>query len=162
MRDTFRKAVIAAATVIAIGATTVALPTSANARWGGGWHGGGWHGGGGHWHGGWRGGGWGWGLAGLAVGTGFALAATAPYYGGYYGYYDDPYYYGGYGGYRPYAYGYGYPYGYRRAAYYRYGWHRPYYRHVAYRRWHEERRRERKSRGVWKDGDRDSLLWSMN
>ncbi|HKU70252.1 MAG TPA: sulfotransferase [Burkholderiales bacterium] len=33
---------------------------------------------------------------------------------------------------------------------------------VAYRRWHEERRRERKSRGVWKDGDRDSLLWSMN
>lgn len=33
---------------------------------------------------------------------------------------------------------------------------------VAYRRWHEERRRERKARGVWKDGDRDSLLWGMN
>jgi hypothetical protein len=33
---------------------------------------------------------------------------------------------------------------------------------VAYRRWHEERRRERKARGVWKDDDRDSLLWSMN
>jgi hypothetical protein len=33
---------------------------------------------------------------------------------------------------------------------------------VAYRRWHEERRRERKSRGIWKDGDRDSLLWGMN
>lgn len=33
---------------------------------------------------------------------------------------------------------------------------------VVYRRWHEERRRERKARGVWKDSDRDSLLWSMN
>jgi hypothetical protein len=33
---------------------------------------------------------------------------------------------------------------------------------VVYRRWHEERRRERKARGVWKDGDRDSLLWGMN
>ncbi|MEK6592433.1 MAG: sulfotransferase [Pseudomonadota bacterium] len=33
---------------------------------------------------------------------------------------------------------------------------------VAYRRWHEERRRERKARGIWKDADRDSLLWSMN
>lgn len=33
---------------------------------------------------------------------------------------------------------------------------------VAYRRWHEERRRERKTRGVWQDADRDSLLWSMN
>jgi sulfotransferase family protein len=33
---------------------------------------------------------------------------------------------------------------------------------VAYRRWHEERRRERKARGVWKDADRDSLLWGMN
>ncbi|MNC90711.1 hypothetical protein D3C83_68410 [compost metagenome] len=33
---------------------------------------------------------------------------------------------------------------------------------VSYRRWHEERRRERKARGVWKDTDRDSLLWSMN
>lgn len=33
---------------------------------------------------------------------------------------------------------------------------------VAYRRWHEERRRERKTRGVWNDGDRKSLLWSIN
>ena len=33
---------------------------------------------------------------------------------------------------------------------------------VAYRRWHEERRRERKAQGIWKDADRDSLLWSMN
>jgi len=70
--------------------------------------------------------------------TGLALAATAPYYGGYYA---DPYYYG----YRPYAYGYGYPYGYRRAYYgyggyypYRrayYAYHRPYYRYAAYRRY---------------------------
>jgi len=33
---------------------------------------------------------------------------------------------------------------------------------VAYRRWHEERRKKRKERGVWNDTDRDSLLWSMN
>lgn len=33
---------------------------------------------------------------------------------------------------------------------------------VAYRRWHEDRRRERKAQGIWKDADRDSLLWSMN
>lgn len=33
---------------------------------------------------------------------------------------------------------------------------------VAYRRWHEERRRERRARSVWKDSDRESLLWSMN
>lgn len=33
---------------------------------------------------------------------------------------------------------------------------------VSYRRWHEERRKERKARGVWKDDDRDSRLWSMN
>jgi hypothetical protein len=33
---------------------------------------------------------------------------------------------------------------------------------VAYRRWHEERRRERRARGVWNDADRDSLLWGMN
>jgi len=74
----------------------------------------------------------------LVFGTGLALAATAPYYGGYYA---DPYYYG----YRPYAYGYGYPYGYRRAYYgyggyypYRrayYAYHRPYYRYAAYRRY---------------------------
>lgn len=33
---------------------------------------------------------------------------------------------------------------------------------VAYRRWHEERRRERKARGVWSDDDRESLLWSIH
>ena len=84
MRDLVRKAVIAVTAVITITATTVAVPTSAEARWGGGFRGGGFHGGG--WHGGghWRGGGWGLGAAGLAIGTGIALAATAPYaYGGY-------------------------------------------------------------------------------
>ena len=99
---------MAAAALLIVAGTTVAVPNSASARWGGGWHGGGWHGGG--WHGGWRGGGWGWGGVGLGIGTGLLLAAavSAPYYGGY-GY--DPYYYG----YAP-AYGYGpYGYGYRRA-----------------------------------------------
>jgi hypothetical protein len=33
---------------------------------------------------------------------------------------------------------------------------------VSYRRWHEERRAERKARGVWKDADRRSFLWGMN
>lgn len=33
---------------------------------------------------------------------------------------------------------------------------------VAYRRWHEKRRQQRKARGIWKDADRGSLLWSMN
>jgi len=33
---------------------------------------------------------------------------------------------------------------------------------VAYRRWHEERRRERRRQGVWRDADRDSFLWGMN
>lgn len=33
---------------------------------------------------------------------------------------------------------------------------------VPYRRWHEERRKERKARGVWTDGDRASRLWGMN
>src|SRR5690606_11826 len=33
---------------------------------------------------------------------------------------------------------------------------------VAYRRWHEDRRKERRTRGVWSDADRDSLLWGMN
>ena len=92
MSDLFRKTAIAATAAIAISTTTIAASTPAEAYW--------------------RGGGWGWGLAGLAIGTGLAFAATAPYYGGY----DDPYDYG----YRPYAYGYGYPYGYRRV-YYGYG-----------------------------------------
>lgn len=33
---------------------------------------------------------------------------------------------------------------------------------VAYKRWHEARRRQRREQGVWHDSDRDSLLWSMN
>jgi hypothetical protein len=33
---------------------------------------------------------------------------------------------------------------------------------VAYKRWHEERRRQRRAQGVWHDSDRDSLLWSTN
>ena len=63
-----RRIVTAAAAVIALGAVTLALPGTAEARW----HGGGWHGG---WHGY---GGW-----------GFAIGFGAPYQGGYYG---GPYY----------------------------------------------------------------------
>ena len=33
---------------------------------------------------------------------------------------------------------------------------------VAYRRWHEVRRKQRRQQGVWRDSDRASLLWSMN
>lgn len=33
---------------------------------------------------------------------------------------------------------------------------------VPYRRWHEERRKERRSRGVWSDSDRPTLLGGMN
>ena len=62
MRDLFRKTAIAATAAIAISTTTIAASTPAEAYW--------------------RGGGWGWGLAGFAIGTGLALAATAPYYGG--------------------------------------------------------------------------------
>ncbi|MGA7596308.1 MAG: hypothetical protein WCD54_19415 [Pseudolabrys sp.] len=120
MRGTLRKSVMAATALLIVAGTTVAVPNSASARWGGGWHGGGWHGGG--WRGGaWGGGGWGWGGVGLGIGTGLLLAAalSAPYYGGY-GY---PYYYG----YAP-AYGYGpYGYGYRRT-YYGYGGYYPRYR----------------------------------
>ena len=91
MRIMSRKFGIAAVTAIAVAAASIALPSAASARWGGGWHGGGWHGGGWHgagWHGGgWHGGGWGWGGLGLGLATGALLAAaTAPYYGGYYGY----------------------------------------------------------------------------
>ena len=76
MRGTLRKSVMAATALLIVAGTTVAVPNSASARWGGGWHGGGWHGG-------WRGGGWGWGGVGLGIGTGLLLAAavSAPYYG---------------------------------------------------------------------------------
>jgi hypothetical protein len=86
-----RRLGIVAAILVAVAGTTVTLPDAAHARWGGGWHGGGWHGG----HGG-----WGWGGFGVGLGTGLLVgAATAPYWGGYYG--------------GPFAYGYGYgPYGY--------------------------------------------------
>jgi hypothetical protein len=98
MRANLRKIGIITATSIALMGTSLTLPTSADARWGGGWHGGGWHGG----HGG-----WGWGGFGVGVGTGLLLgAATAPYYGGYYGnngyYGGGPYY--GYDSYPDYAY----------------------------------------------------------
>ncbi|WP_287034778.1 BA14K family protein, partial [Methylobacterium sp. CG09_land_8_20_14_0_10_71_15] len=55
------------------------------------------------WHGN-RGGyyrGYGYGLGGLGLGL-----AAGSYYGGYGGYYNDPYYYGGYGAYAPAGYGY--------------------------------------------------------
>jgi hypothetical protein len=100
MRASLQKLGIITATALVVAGTSITLPTSADARWGGGWHGGGWHGG----HGG-----WGWGGFGVGLGTGLLVgAATAPYYGGYYGYsgyYGGPYDYG----YSPeYAYDYGY------------------------------------------------------
>lgn len=92
MRAALRKTVIATAATLAIVGATVAVPGTADARWGG--HGG-WHGGG------WRGGGWGWGGVGLGLGTGLALGLAAgpawgygPYYGGY-GPYYGAYAYGG-------------------------------------------------------------------
>lgn len=82
----FRKSAVAALAVAAVAASTLAFPSSAEARWGG--------------HGGWRGGGFG---VGAGIATGLALgAATGAYYGGY-GY---PAY--GYGGYGAYAYDPGY------------------------------------------------------
>ena len=33
---------------------------------------------------------------------------------------------------------------------------------VSYRRWHEERRKARKERGIWRDADRPSFMWGMN
>src|SRR3974390_2002037 len=101
MRNKLRSIGLAAVMMIAVAGATVMSPDTASARWGGGWHGGGWHGGGGH--GGWGGGGWGWGGFVVGLGTGLLLgAATAPYYGGYYGYGPYPYgygpYYAAYGG----------------------------------------------------------------
>lgn len=89
MLATLRRLSVASVASIAIIGAAIAVPTTANARWGGGGH---WHGGGGHWHGG--GWGWGWGGVGLGLATGLALGAGYPYYGGY--------------GYGPYAYDYGY------------------------------------------------------
>lgn len=99
MRASLQKLGIITATAIVVAGTSITLPTSAEARWGGGWHGGGWHGG----HSG-----WGWGGFGVGLGTGLLVgAATAPYYGGYYGYgsYGGPY---DYGYYPDYAYDYEY------------------------------------------------------
>ncbi len=33
---------------------------------------------------------------------------------------------------------------------------------VAYKRWHEERRKRRREQGIWSDQERGSMLWSMN
>jgi len=73
---------LAAATTLAVAA--VAVPQTADARWGGGWHG--------------RGFGGGAILGGLAAGAIIGGALAAPYYGygPYYGaYYGGPYAYGG-------------------------------------------------------------------
>jgi hypothetical protein len=89
MQGTLKKTAIAiAASVVIIGAG-IAVPTTADARYGGHYYGGGHSG-------------WGWGGFGIGLGTGLLLgAATYPAYGGYYGY--GPGY-----GYGPYAYDYGY------------------------------------------------------
>ena len=121
MRGTLRKSLIAAMTGLAIVATTVAVPNTADARWfGGGWHGGGWHGGWGGWRGGWGGwrGGWGWGAAALGTGLLIGAAAAAPYYGGYYGYGPYAYDYG----YGPSYAAYGGPYGYGGGCFIRGRW----------------------------------------
>jgi hypothetical protein len=80
MRAALRKIAITAAAAVTIVGATAALPTTADARWGG--YGGGWRGGG------WRGGGWGWGFApGFALGLGLGAApyyaCGGPYYGAY-------------------------------------------------------------------------------
>ena len=81
MRAALRKIAITAAAAVTIVGATAALPTTADARWGG-WHGGGWRGGG------WRGGGWGWGFApGFALGLGLGAAPYYAYGGPYYGAY---------------------------------------------------------------------------
>jgi hypothetical protein len=62
---------MAAAAVIVLGAVTVALPGTAEARWHSGGRHGGWHG-----HGGWD-------RFGRGFAPGFAVGFGAPYYGGY-------------------------------------------------------------------------------
>ena len=128
--------------IAGLAALTLALGSvsSANAAWRGHWGGGHWGGG---WHGGgWHRGGWGWGAAGLAVGTGLAIAATAPYRYGYpyYGYGYPSYAYDDYSYAPAYPYAVAYPY---RRAYYGVGYYRPrYYGYRGYRwashyaRWH--------------------------
>jgi hypothetical protein len=86
MRNKLQRFGLAAALMVSIAGATVALPETASARWGGGWHGGGGH---------WRGGGWGWGGVGLGLATGLALGAGYPYYGYGYGPYAYDYGYGG-------------------------------------------------------------------
>ncbi len=82
-----RKFLTALVAVAAIGAAALATSSTADARWGGGWHGG--------W--GWRGG-WGWGPGPFVAGALIGGALAAPYYyGGYYGY-------GSYYPYGPYPY----------------------------------------------------------
>ena len=83
MRAALRKTVISAAAMLVIVGATVALPGTADARWGG--------------HGGWRGGGWGWGGVGLGLGTGLALGLAAGPGWGYYSPYGYGPYYGAYG-----------------------------------------------------------------
>jgi hypothetical protein len=93
-----RKTLTALAAAATIAVSALAVPTAAEARWGGGW-GGGWHGGG-------------WGgpgpfFGGLAAGAIIGGALASPYYygGGYPGYYGGGYpaYYAGYGGYSGYG-----------------------------------------------------------
>ena len=82
-----------------IATAAIAIPTSAEARRGGGWHGGGWHGGG--WRGGWGHRGFGFApvVGGLAAGALIGGALASPYYYGGYGYPYGAYAYGaGYGG----------------------------------------------------------------
>jgi hypothetical protein len=106
-----RKFLIAVAAMLLVGATTLATPGTAEARWGYGWGHPGWGGG---WHRGWgwRGGGWGWrggwGYGALAAGALAGAALAAPYYGYPYGYpYASYPYYGSYPCYGVYPY-YGY------------------------------------------------------
>jgi hypothetical protein len=91
--DDMKKSLPALAAAAVIAATTVALPTSADAQWRRGW--------------GWGGGAF---LGGLAAGAIIGGALASPYYGYPYGYGYYPAYYGGY---YPYSYGGYYPYRYR-------------------------------------------------
>ncbi len=81
-----RKFLMALVAVAAIGAAAVGTPSTADARWGGGWGGYGWRGG------------WGWGPGPFVAGAVVGAALAAPYYYGYGPYYPyGPYPYGYYG-----------------------------------------------------------------